>query len=163
MPDPTWCWVNEKDFRWWTDSNLISCTNVATIEVSCRDDCGVSLWTNKNHCSLRHWTYQYRVLKCDVIKMKFLKLWNLSGYSEGTMSKRPSYKNEHFGANCLWDVSGLYSENSIQTLRSFFWVDPKKCRRVCMELGYDLRENLPCIAHFWQEGLITLVLCLPWD
>ena len=30
-----------------------------------------------------------RVLKCDVIKMKFLKLWDLSGYSERTMSKRP--------------------------------------------------------------------------
>ena len=29
----------------------------------------------------------YRVLKCDVIKMKFLKLWDLSGYSERTMSK----------------------------------------------------------------------------
>ena len=32
----------------------------------------------------------YRVLKCDVIKMKFLKLWNLSGYSERTISKRPT-------------------------------------------------------------------------
>ena len=32
----------------------------------------------------------YRVLKCDVIKMKFLKLWDLSGYSERTMSKRPT-------------------------------------------------------------------------
>ena len=30
-----------------------------------------------------------RVLKCDVIKMNFLKLWDLSGYSERTMSKRP--------------------------------------------------------------------------
>ena len=33
-----------------------------------------------------------RVLKCDVIKMKFLKLWDLSGYSERTMSKRPTYQ-----------------------------------------------------------------------
>ena len=31
-----------------------------------------------------------RVLKCDVVKMKFLKLWDLSGYSERTMSKRPT-------------------------------------------------------------------------
>ena len=31
-----------------------------------------------------------RVLKCDVIKMKFLKSWDLSGYSERTMSKRPT-------------------------------------------------------------------------
>ena len=32
----------------------------------------------------------HRVLKCDVIKMKFLKLWDLSGYSERTMFKRPT-------------------------------------------------------------------------
>ena len=32
----------------------------------------------------------YRVSKCDVIKMKFLKLWDLSGHSERTMSKRPT-------------------------------------------------------------------------
>ena len=32
----------------------------------------------------------YRVLKCDVIKVKFLKLWDFSGYSERTMSKRPT-------------------------------------------------------------------------
>ena len=32
----------------------------------------------------------YRVLKCDVIKMTFVKLWDLSGYSERTMSKRPT-------------------------------------------------------------------------
>ena len=31
-----------------------------------------------------------RVLKCDVIKMKFLKLRDLSEYSERTMSKRPT-------------------------------------------------------------------------
>ena len=31
-----------------------------------------------------------RVLKCDVIKMKFLKLWDLSGHFERTMSKRPT-------------------------------------------------------------------------
>ena len=44
-------------------------------------------------------------------------------------------KNEHFGANCLWDVSRLYSENSIQTLLIFLGVDPKKFRRVCMEFS----------------------------
>ena len=32
----------------------------------------------------------HRILKCDVTKMKFLKLWDLSGYSEKTMSKRPT-------------------------------------------------------------------------
>ena len=30
----------------------------------------------------------HRVLKCDVTKMKFLKLWDLSGYSEKTMSNQ---------------------------------------------------------------------------
>ena len=34
--------------------------------------------------------YFNRVLKCDVIKMKFLKLWDFSVYSKGTMSKRPT-------------------------------------------------------------------------
>ena len=34
-----------------------------------------------------------RLLKCDVIKMKFLKLWDLSGYSERAMSKRPTCQN----------------------------------------------------------------------
>ena len=38
-----------------------------------------------------------RVLKCDVIKMKFLKLWDLSGYSERTMSKRPTCQKWAFG------------------------------------------------------------------
>ena len=28
----------------------------------------------------------------DVIKMKFLKLWDLSGYSDRTMSKRPTWQ-----------------------------------------------------------------------
>ena len=41
----------------------------------------------------------------------------------------------HFGANCLWDVSQLYSENSIQTLLIFRGVVPKKFRRVCMEFS----------------------------
>ena len=31
-----------------------------------------------------------RVLNCGVIKMTFLKLWDLSGYSERTMAKRPT-------------------------------------------------------------------------
>ena len=35
------------------------------------------------------WRTVNRVLKCDVVKMKFLKLWDLSGYSERTMPKRP--------------------------------------------------------------------------
>ena len=40
--------------------------------------------------------FSRRVLKCDVIKMKFLKLWDLPGYSERTMSKRPTYQKWAF-------------------------------------------------------------------
>ena len=40
----------------------------------------------------------YRVLKCDVIKMKFLKLWDLSVYFERTMSKRPTCQKWAFGS-----------------------------------------------------------------
>ena len=32
-------------------------------------------------------------------------------------------------------VAQLCLENSIQTLLNFFWVDPKKIRRVCMEFS----------------------------
>ena len=46
----------------------------------------------------------YRVLKCDVIKKKFLKLWDLSGYSERTMSKRPTWKK--------WAFRGKFSLRS---------------------------------------------------
>ena len=47
-----------------------------------------------------------RVLKCDAIKMKFLKLWDLSVYIlKGQCPRGLFAKNEHFGANCLWDRS----------------------------------------------------------
>ena len=55
-----------------------------------------------------------RVLKCDVIKMKFLKLWDLSWYSERDRSPVILRK--------------LHTNPS-----KFFWVDPKKIRRVCLE------------------------------
>ena len=41
--------------------------------------------------------HRHRVLKCDFIKMKFLKLWDLSGHFERTMSKRPSCQKWAFG------------------------------------------------------------------
>ena len=44
---------------------------------------------NKTKQSVSHRPL-YRVLKCDVIKMKFLKLWDSSGYAKRTMSKRPT-------------------------------------------------------------------------
>ena len=40
-----------------------------------------------DNCPLGH---RYRVLKCDVIKMKFLKLWDLSGYRDNLL------RNAHF-------------------------------------------------------------------
>ena len=37
------------------------------------------------------WAGSYnRVLKCDVIKIKFVKLWDFSWYYEGSTSKRPT-------------------------------------------------------------------------
>ena len=46
----------------------------------------------------------------------------------------------------------------------FFLGRPKKIRRVCMEFSeynwatIDLRDNLPPNAHFWQVGLLDIVL-----
>ena len=37
-----------------------------------------------------------RVLKCEVIKMKFLKSWDLSRYSKRRMTKRPTYQKWAF-------------------------------------------------------------------
>ena len=68
-----------------------------------------------------------RVLKCDVIKMKFLKLWDLSGYSERTMFKRPTCQKMSILRQIVAEiVAQLCLENSIQTLLNFFWVGPKK-------------------------------------
>ena len=44
---------------------------------------------NKTKQSVSHRPL-YRVLECDVIKMKFLKSWDSSGYSKRTMSKKPT-------------------------------------------------------------------------
>ena len=63
----------------------------------------------------------YRVLKCDVIKMKFLKLWDLSGYSE-----RKCPKMSISGQTVSEIVAQLCSENPIQTLLIFFWGRSKK-------------------------------------
>ena len=57
--------------------------------------------------------------------MKFLKLWDLSGYSKEQCPRGLLAKNEHFGANCLWDRSPVMLRNSSK----FFWVDPFLWRR----------------------------------
>ena len=57
-------------------------------------------------------------------------------------------------------VAQLCLENSIQTLLNFFWDDPKKLRKVCMEFSRATisRDNLPRNAHFWQVGLLDIIL-----
>ena len=75
----------------------------------------------------------YRVLKCDVVKMKFLKSWDLSGYSERTMAYLP--KMSISGQIVSEIVALLCLENSIQTLLNMFLGRPKKIRRVCMEFS----------------------------
>ena len=42
-----------------------------------------------------------RVLKCDVIKIKFLKLWECQDILKEQCPRGLLAKNEHFGANCL--------------------------------------------------------------
>ena len=66
----------------------------------------------------------YRVLKWWRHKKNF---WNYGIGQDILKEQCPRdllIKNEHFGANDLWDVSQLYSENSIQTqkkLERFVW------------------------------------------
>ena len=64
-----------------------------------------------------------RVLKCDVIKMKFLKLWDLTrdNVQEAYLSKM-----NISGQIVSEIVAQLCLETSIQTLLNFFWVDPQK-------------------------------------
>ena len=62
----------------------------------------------------------------QVIVHRVLKWWNFWNYGicqdilKDQCPRGLLAKNEHFGANCLWDVSWLYLENSIQTLLIFF-------------------------------------------
>ena len=60
--------------------------------------------------------------------MKFLKyLWDLSGYSERTMSWRPTCQKSAFSGQIVSDiVVQLCLENSIQTLLNFFGSTPKQ-------------------------------------
>ena len=61
-----------------------------------------------------------------IIKMKFLKSWDLSGYSERRMSKRPTCQNEHFRANCLRDRTLVMLRKLHTNPSNFFGVDPPK-------------------------------------
>ena len=61
----------------------------ATVALS-SSSCRLSPFHLSNFAVSRPCCLSNRVLKSDVIKMKFLKLWDLSRYSERTMSKRPT-------------------------------------------------------------------------
>ena len=76
------------------------------------------------------------VALCDVIKMKFLKLWDLSGYAERAMSKRPTCQKMSMQGQIVSEiVDQLRLENSIQTLLNFLGSNPQKIRRVSMEFS----------------------------
>ena len=70
-----------------------------------------------------------------------MKLWDLSGYSERTTPKRPTYQKLAFGGQIVSEIlAQLCSENCIQTLLNLFWV------------ALSLNPN------FWQVGLLDVVL-----
>ena len=76
-----------------------------------------------------------RVLKCDVIKRNF---WNYGICQDILKEQCPRglfAKNEHFWANCPWDRSPVMLRKLHTNPSKFFWVDPKKIRRVCMEFS----------------------------
>ena len=59
--------------------------------------------------------------------MKFLKLWDLSGYSERTMSKRPTHQKWAFWGQIVSEiVAQLCLKNSIKNPSQFFLGLPKK-------------------------------------
>ena len=67
-----------------------------------------------------------RVLKCDVIKMNF---WNYGICQDILKEQCPRgllAKNEHFGANCLWDRNPVMLRKLHTNPSKFFWVDPPK-------------------------------------
>ena len=70
----------------------------------------------------------YRLLKCDVIKMKFLK--SIMGFVrifwENNVQEAYLPKMSIWGQIVSEIVAQLCLQNSIQTLLNFFWVDPKK-------------------------------------
>ena len=65
--------------------------------------------------------FPHRVLKCDFIKIKLVKYCDFSGHSKRT--KGILAKNQHFGANCLWDISPVMLKwlHGIQILLNLTW------------------------------------------
>ena len=65
--------------------------------------------------------------------MKFLKLWDLLGYSKKNNVQEAYLPKMSISWQIVSEiVAQLCLENSIQTLLNFFGVDPKKVRRVCI-------------------------------
>ena len=81
----------------------------------------IQSWTSNRGNSLEN-----RVLKCDVIKKNF---WNYGICQDILKEQCPRgllAKNEHFGANCLWDHSPVMLRKLHTNPSKFCWVDPKK-------------------------------------
>ena len=108
--------------------------------------------------------YPNRVLKCDVIKIKFLTSLDLSGYSERTMSKRPTCQKWAFRGKLSLRlyVAQLCLENSIHTLASkLFWSTPKsmefsKYNRLTSQRQFSPKCSL--INFLWRHHFSTLFL-----
>ena len=56
--------------------------------------------------------------------MKFLKSWDLSGYSERTLSKRPTYQNWAFRDKLFLRCWPVILRKLHTNPSKFFWVDP---------------------------------------
>ena len=57
------------------------------------------------------------------------KFLNFNPWSAFQKSELASLNSRQSVENCLSDVSLLYSENSIQTLLIFLWVNPQKIEK----------------------------------
>ena len=92
-----------------------------------------------------------RVLKGDVIKIKFVKLWDLSGYSERTTSKRPTCQKLTLWENCLWDISPFLLWSILgdpgAVSRAGEWTGQLKRDNSRRVRTYELRINCSPIGH----------------
>ena len=83
--------------------------------------------------------------------MKFLKyLWDLSGYSERTMSWRPTCQKSAFRGKLSLRYRSPAMLRKLHTNPSkFFGVDPQKIRRVCMEFS----------VYNWLTSQKQIIIC----
>ena len=96
--------------------------------------------------------------------MKFLKLWDVSGYSERTMSKRPSCQKWAFRGKLSLRYSPVMLRKCHTNPSNVFGGRPnKKIRRVCMEFSKHNCSTISEIIYpemliFWPLGLLDIVL-----